>query len=137
LPSRHRNHLPILREAGRKLGTRKRIVGGQPPRLSSAVRRWGWRGRARLRLPSLRKHLPADIFPQASSADILRRPGEAIFALLLLRFELALPCSRDAPTSFSTPTQEPFNCCNVCATQRGRSQAHTIYGVILLDPAPI
>jgi hypothetical protein len=50
---------------------------------------------------------------------------------------LALSGSRDSPTSFFTPTEKPSICCNVCATQRASLQAHTIYGVILLDPAPI
>src|ERR1700722_6996682 len=36
-----------------------------------------------------------------------------------------------------SPTRKIAKCCNVCATQCARSQGHTIYSVILLDPAPI
>ena len=60
---------------------------------ASAVQRSEASGVARTSSPA------SSFFPQTSS----RKPGEAIFALLLLRFELALSCSRDAPTSFSTP----------------------------------
>src|SRR5258708_28065515 len=59
--------------------------------------------------------------------DRLLRARDSTKLILLSRFFLPLP----------SLTRKPCICCNVCATQRARPQGHTIYSVILLDPATI
>ena len=58
--------------------------------------------------------------------DLARWPPDCDTIILLSRFShlvLTLACKM-------------VNCCNVCATQSAGRKGHTIYSVILLDPAP-